>query len=46
VFYLAGHHRLGHAFLVHQVDGFAEFAEADPVDAPGEIRKFRRSFLF
>ncbi len=45
VLYLAGHDRLRDAFLMQQVDGLAEFAEADPMNAFGVGGEFRRGFF-
>ena len=46
VFHLPGHYRLRDAFLVHEVDGFAQFSQADPVQALGGALQLGGRFFF
>ena len=45
VLHLAGHHRAGYTFLVHQLDRLAQFAEAHPVQSLDRIGKLLGSLF-
>src|SRR5882724_2861990 len=45
VLHLPGHHRLLHAFALHQLDRFAQLAEAHPVQPFRNLLELRRSLF-
>src|SRR5208283_1088862 len=45
VLHLAGHHRPRHTFALQQLDGLAQFSQADPVYTLRGLRQLRRSLF-